>query len=180
MKETSPQHTYIPRYDQLRSAASSPTDLRWGNFWNCGKERQRCLHGVETREHTTSPSHSEFNPHSDSFWGMSAPALTLHPSSLVQAGVSPSTWRTSAAHRLHHTCCAQEPLKTGDKLHFSRVNTENGLGWKRPLGKRPQRSSCSRTPSSRLCCSEFHILEHFQGSHADKLGNGLIPSELGL
>lgn len=37
-KETSPQQTYIPRYDQLRSAASSPTDLRWGNFGNCGKE----------------------------------------------------------------------------------------------------------------------------------------------
>lgn len=68
-RTASPQQTYIPRYDQLRSAASSPTDLRRGNFGNCGKERQRCLHGAETREHTTSPSGSEFNPHSYSFWG---------------------------------------------------------------------------------------------------------------
>lgn len=100
----SPQ-TYIPRYDQLRPAASSPTDLRGGNFRNCGKERQRCQHRVEAGEHSTSPSSSEFNPHSPGewFWGRKywkAPALTHTDPSMGQAGAPLSTWRTSAAHRL--------------------------------------------------------------------------------
>lgn len=103
--------TYIPRYDQLRPAASSPADLRGGNFRNCGKEMQRCQHRVEAGEHSTSPSSPEFNPHSCSScnqgewcWGREywrPPALThTDPSSLGQAGLPLSTWRTSAAHRL--------------------------------------------------------------------------------